>query len=87
MTTYDINSYEGPILKCPTCVEEDKESFIRVFPGSRTALFAQPFYDKEGRYHVHDPNVTTYNYKCSNGHEWSDRKIDGICWCGWPNKK
>lgn len=67
---------------CPKCKKEGKKS--RVYPGmgTSTLLFCPPFYDEEGKYHNHDSNTTTTEYKCSNGHKWTER-TSGSCWCGW----
>lgn len=51
-----------------------------------TAMYCQPFYDEDGKYHHHDANTTTTEYRCSNGHQWTERTT-GNCWCGWPNKE
>lgn len=73
-------------MKCPTCVEQGLRSTVTEGPSLTTAMAYQPFYDEEGRYHVHDMNRQTTEYECSNGHAWS---VTGIrpCWCGWPEKK
>ncbi len=69
-------------MKCPKCQKEGKES--KVFPhgSSTTLMHSQPFYDEKGKYHDHDPNITTSQYSCSNGHRWTE-KNNSICWCGW----
>ena len=72
------------LVKCPVCFKEDKKS--QVFPGSisRTAMYCQPFYDEDGRFHQHDSNLTTSEMSCSNGHKWTD-KTNSSCWCGGGN--
>jgi len=42
----------------------------------------RPFYDEDGKYHLHDNNVTTQSYVCSNRHQFTV-KSRGRCWCGW----
>lgn len=71
---------------CPECKKEGKKS--RVCPGVSmvTAMWCPPFYDEDGKYHHHDANITTTNYKCSNGHTWTER-LSGLCWCGWGKEK
>ena len=33
------------------------------------------YWDEEGKYHKPvDPNTTTYEYSCSNGHRWTETK-------------
>ena len=69
-------------MKCPQCTKEGKKS--QVYPGmcTTTLLFCPPYYDEDGKYHNHDSNTTTTQYKCSNGHEWVEN-TRGSCWCGW----
>ena len=56
-------------MKCPACVDEGKRSIIRTDgPGSLTAMFGDYYYDEDGNYHVHDPNITTTRLVCSRGH-------------------
>lgn len=65
---------------CPECQAAGKKSIITCHGGSATAMYAPPFYDKEGRYHQHDPNTYTQNYTCSEGHEWAESSRPK-CWC------
>ena len=75
--TPDIKSSE-PLMfatvavRCPECVKAGKRSRVTVGASSSTLLGAPPFYDEEGRYHSPDPNVTTTQYTCSEGHKWSN---------------
>ena len=71
---------------CPKCKEQELKS--GVFPGisTRTLVYCAPFYDESGNYHIHDSNITTTGYRCTNGHEWSDKSM-GRCWCGWGVEK
>ena len=61
-------------MKCTTCVSEGRES--RVYPGMSTRTLAawQPFYDEAGVLHNDDPNKTTTEYTCSNGHKWKETR-------------
>lgn len=70
---------------CPQCREENKKSFVYSNGSTRTLLCANEFYDEEGIWHIHDSNITTSHYSCSNGHTF-DKKTQGKCPCGWPNK-
>lgn len=58
--------------RCPQCVAEGKRS--RVYPGSSHTTLIAPlggYYDEDGIWQsAPDPNVTTTNYSCSNGHHW-----------------
>ncbi len=69
---------------CPECSKEGQKS--TVYPGGslRTCMNFNPFYDQDGKYHLHDANTTTTNYRCSNGHAWIESRR-GSCWCGWGN--
>lgn len=71
---------------CPECKKEDRKS--RVTPGfsSSTMMYCPPFYDEDGRYHVHDVNQSSTEYSCSNGHRWTEVSRPS-CWCGWPQPK
>lgn len=73
-------------MKCSKCCEEGLKSLV--YPGlsSTTALWCPPFYDEQGKEHVHDSNWTTTTYTCSLGHQWKESH-QGSCWCGWPNKE
>lgn len=69
---------------CKTCKDEGKKS--EVYPGMAmtTLMYCRPYYDEEGTYHHHDRNTTTTDYRCSNGHAWTERRRGGICpGCDW----
>lgn len=69
-------------MKCPVCVKEGRTSEVYPKGGFTTAMYCQPFYDEEGKYHNHDANITTHGLSCSNNHSWTER-TSGSCWCGW----
>ena len=69
-------------MKCSQCIEEGKKSFVYVGPALMTAIYSPLYYDEDGRYHFHDPNVKTQELTCSNGHVWVEKSGDS-CWCGW----
>ena len=71
---------------CPQCKKEGKKSMVYPYVAFKTLMYCAPFYDPEGRFHIHDSNVTTTEYSCSNGHEWTE-KTSGECWCGWKGMK
>ncbi len=72
-------------MKCPVCVEENLSSTLVESGGLRTTLVHYPaFHDKDGNRHVHNANTATAAYRCSNGHTFTVKKIQGSCWCGWP---
>lgn len=71
---------------CETCKAEGKKS--RVYEGysSSTCMGYEAYYDENGKHHVHNPNATTTEYSCSNGHRWV-KTIYPKCWCGFPRER
>lgn len=60
---------------CVACQKEDKKSTIMAPMYGTTTLIAHSpgYHDEEGIYHSNiNPNTTTYEYTCSNGHSWSE---------------
>lgn len=55
-------------MKCKTCVELGLTSTLEIVSVFRTAMFEHQYYDRDGDYHLHDPNTTSTLYRCSNGH-------------------
>lgn len=72
-------------ILCPTCMAAGEKSKVYGPSLLSTAMFVPPFWDEEGRYHSHDPNVRKRTYECSRGHQWTEL-VGGRCWCGWPEK-
>ena len=72
---------EYKIKRCGLCMVDNKKSKIEIGPSHMTQMGIKRFYDEEGWYHVHDPNIETTNYYCSNGHEWTEQN-QNKCWCG-----
>lgn len=61
-------------MKCSQCIEENKKSTVSSEGCSTTLLgYGGPFYDEDGIYHDHDPNIVTTYYRCSNGHRWHEK--------------
>lgn len=61
-------------MKCPDCVSEDRESRVFALGASTTLLGGtSTFWDEDGFKHHHDPNTTTWSFKCSNGHIWHEK--------------
>jgi hypothetical protein len=56
---------------CPKCLENSQSSIVRVGMSARTLMYVNKYYDENGKYHYDDPNITTTDYYCSQGHEWS----------------
>ena len=74
------------MLQCPDCKVKNFQSEIHITGCSTTLLAWSPYYDKDGKQHLHDPNVLTINYKCSKGHTWNEKDV--IRWtCGCNAKK
>ena len=67
-------------MKCPECVAEGKRSKVYVGGHSSTLMGYLAYYDEDGKLHDHDPNVYSTNYRCSNGHKWTESKKNK-CWC------
>lgn len=66
---------------CEKCKTEDRKSTIRFSTEIVTSELVDNYYDEEGKLHIHDPNITETTYRCSNGHEWSERETEhcGAC--------
>lgn len=63
---------EKPI--CEVCTREGRRySVEQPLYGITTLVCPSPAYwDEEGVFHeAHNPNTTTFTYRCSNGHSWS----------------
>jgi len=70
-------------LVCQQCTEQGATpERIHDLGGVATLAFCSPFYDGNGRRHQHDTNRLTYDFRCSNGHQFS-QMIPHTCWCGW----
>lgn len=72
-------------MKCETCVLENKESVITVGLMGSTLMGYSEYYDKDGKYHSHNPNIFTVEYSCSNGHHWkkSTKRPCPTCGSDW----
>lgn len=62
-------------MKCPQCVANGNKSIVYTHGGSSTLLSFTPYYDEEGLFHNHDPNVFTNGYSCNKGHKWSVKAL------------
>ena len=62
---------------CPKCQQQGKKS--KVYPGysASTLMGVQSYYDESGTYVHNDPNITTANFSCSEGHNFSTRSQYG----------
>ncbi|HUU59961.1 MAG TPA: hypothetical protein VMZ50_10480 [Phycisphaerae bacterium] len=71
---------------CPQCRAEGRRSTVTAGAGSMTSAYYPPFYDEDGKHHVHDANGGSQEFTCSNGHRWRESTGPAPCWCGWPEK-
>lgn len=56
-------------MKCPLCVQQGKRSVLRLPGGGMSTLMcSHSYYDEDGNYHHHDPNICSQTGRCSNGH-------------------
>lgn len=68
-------------MKCPTCIENDQTSTVTSHGSTTTLMPIHRYWDDYGNYHYHDPNTTTENLSCSNGHSWSKKHKDTCISC------
>ena len=74
-------------MKCPVCEKENQTSRVYADDGGIVTLVGYcPYYDEDGKYHSHDPNVMTSTYTCSNRHYFQIKRSNK-CWCGWNKEK
>lgn len=59
-------------MQCPECQKEGKKSKVYQGMSTTTLLGWIPYWDEEGKYHNDNPNTTTTEYSCSNGHRWTN---------------
>lgn len=74
--------------KCEECEKEGKKP-ERIYPGSTsvTDMGYAPYWDNEGNYHEHDPNVRVTGFSCSNEHRWTQNTDKPCPTCGnWWEK-
>lgn len=64
--------------KCEECVKEGKTSSVAIPQyGATTAMMpAPPYYNENGNLHPGtNPNTTTYEWHCSQGHRWKTHEL------------
>ncbi len=59
-------------MKCPECVEQGLKSIVNIGFKHTTAMAYHYFFDEDGIYHSHNNNIITYNYTCSNNHNFKN---------------
>lgn len=67
---------------CPNCAAEGQESNVWFDSSSSTPLWCPPWWDKDGRYHIHDWNTHWTQYRCSRGHVWGGNALRPCPTCG-----
>lgn len=72
------------IMKCKECVKENLKSQVSIGSTTTTCMGYNNYYDEDGKYHFHNPNIVSTEMRCTNGHTWSE-KSKPSCWCGWKN--
>lgn len=55
---------------CPECKKAKQKSTVVCLGGTSTLMATQSYYDEEGNFHYHNPNITTMQYECSRGHRF-----------------
>lgn len=68
--------------RCTSCPADDPPDAIYEGSSSSTCMYFQPWYDKEGKYHIHDRNRITTVYSCSRGHRWAIERYAPCPTCG-----
>src|SRR5271157_5764914 len=65
------------MMKCPICEKEGKLSYVTAGTTTSTLLAYFPVYDELGRAKpCSDPNIYTTQYRCSNGHEFTNHDLN-----------
>lgn len=72
----------------PTCngIEHEgcQRSTIRIVPGKPpTDIPKDQFFDEDGVWHSHNPNIIVTQYRCSNGHRFAERSSWECGECGY----
>lgn len=62
---------------CPICKREGKKSKVYIRCQTTTCMAYPAYYDEDGKYIRDDPNTTTINYHCSNGHSFKIEECRG----------
>lgn len=71
---------------CEECKKLGLKSSIREGMSWATCMGSFPYYDEQGTYHDHDPNNTEHFFRCSNGHEFSEKSYNRCISCDWTNE-
>ena len=69
-------------MRCEQCKIDGLRSVLFSEGSSTTLMGGVEYYDEDGRFHVHDPNITTTTLKCSMGHVTLDKSTLKCPICG-----
>jgi hypothetical protein len=64
---------------CPVCQKEGVTSKVFDLGARKTLMGWEPYYDEQGVYHRHDPNVIDNAYRCSNKHTFYRKFYHKCC--------
>jgi hypothetical protein len=64
---------------CEECRKQGLKSKVFIGMQTCTAMYSDSYYDEDGNYHFHDPNITTTVYSCSNDHTWTVKTSGRRC--------
>ena len=78
-------------MRCPICKAEGREHRLsekKVSPSILRATGVEIFYDEQDRKHIHDCELRTFVYTCSNGHHFRHDMMSRctIRDCDWNDK-
>jgi len=74
-------------LICPKCKEFGQKSTVSGGYGTSTAMYCQPYYDEDGKYHNHDSNSKSFQYSCSKGHLLFVSPSNRCSNCDWGHEE
>jgi len=60
------------LMFCPECEELGLRSSIFTGITITTLMNISEYWDEDGNYHYDDPNQSTTEYSCSQGHNWAE---------------
>ncbi len=69
-------------MKCPGCIKEGKKSKVFELGSYKTLMGSQTYYDEDGKFHSHDPNQMSTQYRCTNGHMFRQTRKADCPTCG-----
>lgn len=67
-------------MRCPVCVAQSERSTVRHDGYARRTLmgYSPGYYDEDGAWVKNrDPNTTTQGYRCSSGHYFEIKSLEG----------